>query len=206
MKNIQKYTVYLVCVGLFVFYAKLRKDKFDDEQASGCMYGAVRAFEDGKYIEAIDGTDVSKGFLYVINNYGGTNTSNLAKFYSGISFMYLKQYEVALRYLESAKLREPIFDAKRLALIGDAYVELNKYDIAVRYFIEAAKLYENDDDKGRFLFKAALAYEAMDDYKSALRVVNSFMSDNLHADDKLYEKFEREKEKLSAHIARLSTK
>jgi tetratricopeptide (TPR) repeat protein len=75
--------------------------------------------------------DRSKGVLYVINNYGGTKAANLAKYYAGLSYLKLGDFNNAVKYLKDFST-----DAKQIQLmaygaLGDAYSELNKKDEAI---------------------------------------------------------------------------
>lgn len=190
---------FIVAVCAF-FYLRSRKLTFEDNVGNNKMYEAIYDFESGDFNAALDGTSEHEGFFYIINNFKGTNVCNLATFYAGISLMNLKEYNCALRYLIKARIGEPIFEAKRLAAIGDIYVELDRCKDAVNYFIRAANVYKNDEDNASFLFKAVLAYEALDDYGSALKVIAKYLDSNNKINDKTYEKFSKEKIRLEARL------
>ena len=57
-----------------------------------------------------------------------------------------------------------------LGVIGDAYMELNDIENAVKYYKEAAEENSNDFTSPIFLMKAAWAYEEMKNYTDALKM------------------------------------
>ena len=47
---------------------------------------------------SINGSDEKMGFLQVIDEYSGTNASNLANYYVGMSYLKLKDYKNSIKH------------------------------------------------------------------------------------------------------------
>ncbi len=50
--------------------------------------------------KTINGEGATPGSLKIIKNYDGTAAANLAQFYTGASYLHLKQYDKAIKYLK----------------------------------------------------------------------------------------------------------
>src|SRR5690606_41323011 len=71
------------------------------------------------------------------DSYGNTKAGKLAKYYAGISYLNLGQYEEALGYLKSFKTKNPELKAVKEGAIGDCYLELGEKDQALKYYNSA---------------------------------------------------------------------
>jgi tetratricopeptide (TPR) repeat protein len=120
---------------------------------------------------ALNGDGQHKGFLYIINNYGGTKSANLAKYYAGVSYLKLGDFNNAVKYLKDFDT-----DAKQIQLmadgaLGDAYSELNKNEDAISAYKKAGSEFEKDEfNSSEYLFRAALLSEKNGNTKQALEL------------------------------------
>ena len=64
--------------------------------ASEQIWQAQQAFAIDSLDQALYGTDVSYGFLDIIDEYGITESANLAHYYAGISYLRLGQYDLGV--------------------------------------------------------------------------------------------------------------
>jgi tetratricopeptide (TPR) repeat protein len=93
----------------------------------------------------VDGKKIT-GLLKVISNYGGTAAANRAKYLVGASYLQVKEFDKAIKYLKD-------FDAngagqvqiKTYQMLGDAYSELKKNDEALDYYKKAANANVSDE-------------------------------------------------------------
>lgn len=152
--------------GYTTYILKPKEDKAADAIAQVQMYFRV----DSSNL-VLNGDGQNKGALYIINNYGGTKTANLAKFYAGVSYLHLGDFNNAVKYL-----KEFSTDAKQIQLLalgnlGDAYAELNQKDDAIATYIKAGTIFENDEaNSAEYLFRAALLSETIGKTKEALEI------------------------------------
>jgi len=157
--------VVLVFFGFKRFYMA-PKEKEAKEQ----MFMAERYFETDSLQLALNGDGMYPGFLDIIDDYGMTKGANLSKYYAGVSYLRLGNFEEAIDYLKSFKGKDHILGPMAKGAIGDAYMELNETSKAAGYYLEAADLKENEFSTPLFLMKAGMAYEIAKDYDKAVSV------------------------------------
>lgn len=146
------------------------------EEAVSEMFYAENYFEKDSFNLALNGDGNQRGFLYIIDEYGGTKAANLAHYYAGFSYLHLGDYQKAIDHLESFDGKEPMLTALALGGLGDAYAELGNKSKAISYYEDAAAD-PNEYTTPMFLFKAALMHEANGDYKAALELYEQINKD-----------------------------
>ena len=108
----------------------------------------------------IDGNGGSRGALYVIRNYGGTDAGNLAKYYAGETYLRLGDFNNAVKYLSDFSTSQKQIQMMAYGSLGDAYSELKKNQQAIDSYKKAAATFEDDEvNASEFLFRAALLSE-----------------------------------------------
>ncbi len=147
------------------------------EEANGQMFVAEQYFEADSFSLALYGDGNYSGFLEIIDEYGITKAANLSKYYAGISFFKLGQYEDAIDYLKKFKSMDKMVAPIAHGAIGDAYVELGEQEKGLEYYLKAASLSENDFTTPLFLMKAGLIYENLDDNSRALEIYEQIRRD-----------------------------
>jgi tetratricopeptide (TPR) repeat protein len=138
-----------------------------NNQAQVDMFQAVYYFESDSLDLALNGDGNNYGFLDIIDNYGFTETANLANYYIGASYLNKGEFENAIEYLSEFSSDDIVVQARAYALIGDAYMELNDYSTASEFYGKAADYKPNEFLSPLYLVKAATAYEKLMDYESA---------------------------------------
>lgn len=155
--------IVLIFFGFKRFYMAPR-----EQEANEQMYMAQEYFEIDSLNLALNGDGMYPGFLKIIDDYGMTNGANLSKYYTGVCYLKMGNYEEAIDYLKSFKGKDQVLGPMAKGAIGDAYIELNQPAKAAGYYIEAADLNENEFTTPLFLMKAGWAYEIMKDYTNAV--------------------------------------
>lgn len=148
-----------------------------EKNAQEEIFMAEKYFEMDSLNRALNGDGNALGFLDIIDDYGRTKTGNLARYYAGICYLRLGNYEEAIDYLKDHDPVDQIIGPMALGAIGDAYLELNEPDRAVSYYMDAAEENDNDFTAPMFLYKAGLTYEILKDYESALDVYDRIYRD-----------------------------
>ncbi len=129
--------------------------------------------------KCLNGDGTNPGALKIINNYSGTAAANLCEYYAGACYLYLGQFDKAIKYLKN-------FDAdgatqiksRAYGMIGDANAELNKNDEALNYYKKAADVDNKDEyTSSEFLFRAALFAETTGKTKEAVDLFKKIKSD-----------------------------
>ncbi len=119
----------------------------------------------------LNGDGVNRGFLYVIKNYGGTKSGELANFYAGNIYLKNNDYNNAVKYLKDFST-----DSKQIQMIaygrlGDAYSELKKNDEAADNYKKAGHTFPEDEfNSSEFLFRAGFLLESLGKNKEAVEI------------------------------------
>ncbi|HAL63963.1 MAG: hypothetical protein XD81_0958 [Bacteroidetes bacterium 38_7] len=138
-------------------------------KAANEIFMAQNYFEQDSIYQALNGDGQYAGFLEIVDRYGSTKTGNLAKYYTGICYLKLEDFDNAIRYLKKFDSKNPLAKSMALGGIGDAYLELGKNEKAIDFYLQAAK-HKNELTTPMFLMKAGLTYELLNDYGHALKV------------------------------------
>lgn len=168
-----------------------------NETAQNEMFQAVYYFEADSLDKALNGDGNNYGFIEIIEEFAMTDAANLAQYYAGASLLKKGEYISAVDHLESFSSSDLLIQARAYALIGDAYVEMGNHEDAVNFYNKAAAFNANEYTTPTYLIKAAVVYELLEDYESALDSYNTIV-----------EKFVKSSEYQTArkHKARLEGK
>ncbi len=139
-------------------------------EAASSMFMAERYFERDSFNLALNGYGTFPGFLDVIDEYSITKSAKLAKYYAGICYKELGDYQSAVDYLSGFRTRDMMVGAAAQSSLGDAYSELGEYNKAVKAYFDAADGYQNEFTTPLILKKAGIVYEEMGELEKALEV------------------------------------
>ena len=160
-------------IGYKNFYQKPR-----NAEATVQMYQAQFQFERDSFAKALTNPGGGySGFLDIISNYGGTAAANTAKYYAGVSYLYLGNYNEAIEYLKDFSPKGSLTPAMKFGALGDAYSELGDFDTAEDYYEDAANAIDNDLITPYYLLKAAMINEKNGDIESASKYLSKIESD-----------------------------
>ncbi len=151
--------------------------KPQEENAQKQMFVAERYFQNDSLDLAINGDGNFPGFLQIIDDYGSSNSANLAHYYLGICYLKKGQYEKAIEYLSGYDAEDDVTGAIALGGIGDANLELGKNDEAMNYYRKAAEWDDNSFTAPLYMKKQAMVYELQNDSKSALEIYEKIKKD-----------------------------
>lgn len=157
----------VVLVLAFIGFKRLYLKPLEKE-ASQQMFIAERFFDRDSFNLALNGYGTYPGFLQIIDDYGITKSANLASYYSGICYLNMKDYNNAISYLEDFKTNDLLVGSAKFSSLGDAYVELENYDQAIRNFQKGIDKYPNDFTTPILLKKEGLVFEKMGDFQKAV--------------------------------------
>jgi tetratricopeptide (TPR) repeat protein len=92
----------------------------------------------------------------IADKYSGTDAGNQANYYAGMSYLSIKKYQEAINYLDKYEGGDEMTGPLAKGAIGDAFIQLNQPDEALKYYQEAASMRSNDVTTPRFLLKAGI--------------------------------------------------
>jgi len=160
--------ILIVLVGAFLMYHYLYKIP-RNEKAQSAIFKGERYFQEGQDSLALfgNGNDYI-GFESIINQYKGTQTSDLAHAYAGISYNRLGNNEKALEHLKKFKGGDLLLTPAITGAIGDVYINMGNTDEAVSYFLKAAKEADDQMLSPIYLKKAGEVYLSIANYDKAI--------------------------------------
>ncbi len=159
--------VILGIVGIYLGYNKFVLAPKENE-AQAQIFRAEQYFEKDSFLLALEGDGDAYGFIDIIDEYGITNTANLAHYYAGICYLRLGEYEEAIEHLKKFDSNDKLVSLIAMGAIGDAYIELDDYDEAISFYEEATSKNKNEFITALYLKKLGLVYEETENYKKAL--------------------------------------
>lgn len=166
----------LAIVAIFSFY-KFYWLPGQEKEANNEAFFAQNYFEKDSFLVALngglnvqtaDGPKTMMGFRDIADNYGATKTGDLANYYAGICLLRTGKFEEAIESLEKYNGKDEMVAPVAIGAIGDANMELNKVDEAIKFYLKAAEQSSNAFTTPIYLKKAAFAYEQKANYTEAL--------------------------------------
>lgn len=145
-----------------------------EDEAKEYLVRAQIHFERDSFNLALngDGTETGYGLLEIADEYGSTEAGKLAKLYIGLIYLRQGNYEEAIDYLEDYNSKNNLANALGMAALGDCHVQLQDYETAAKLFMKAGKSADNNFTAPKYLKKAGLAYEKLEDYDKAIEAFN----------------------------------
>lgn len=134
--------------------------KPNEEKAQAAIFKAEEYYRLDSLNKALNGDGVNKGFLYVINNYGGTKTGELARYYAGVIYLRQNDYDNAIKHLKEFDTDSKLIQAIAWGRLADAYSEKGDKSKAVDLYKKAGRHFpEEEVNSSEFLFRAAQLLE-----------------------------------------------
>jgi len=141
-------------------------------EAQEAMFFAQNYFEKDSFNLALNGDGMNMGFLEVADNYGMTKPGKLAKYYAGVSYLHLGDFDNAIEFLSSFSSDEELLNATAKGALGDAYLEKGDADAAISNY-KAATQVKNSVVAPTYFFKLGLLYESQKKYEEAAEAYNN---------------------------------
>lgn len=167
-----------------------------NQEAQNEMFQAVYYFEADSLDKALNGDGNNLGLLEIIEDYSYTKAANLANYYAGAAYLKKGEYISAVDHLNEFSADDLLIQARAYSLIGDAYVEMDNLDEALKYYNKAANYKPNEYITPMYLIKAAVVYEAQNDYKSALKCYNTIVEKYVNSNE--YQNARKHKARLES--------
>lgn len=165
-------TVIAVAIGGWYAYGEFVV-KPKEEKAAEALYKVQDFFAKDSSNIVINGDNATgvKGALYVIKTYGGTKSANLAHYYAGVSYLKLKDFNNAIKYLKEFSTNAKQVQMAAYTALGHAYAESGKKEDAVDYYKKAGNTFtEDENNTAENLFLAGALLETMNKNKEALEL------------------------------------
>ena len=154
-----------------------------ESNAQDQIFMAQKYFEKDSLNRALYGDGNALGFVDIIDDYGSTKTGNLARYYAGICYLRMGNFEEAIEYLESHDPVDQLIGPMALGGLGDAYMELNEPETAVQDYLEAADVSDNDFTSPMYLYRAGMTFELLGRYDDAYDAYERIFEDYFRSNE-----------------------
>ena len=124
--------------------------------------------QDSLFTLVLKGSEGKQGTPAIADQFSGTDSGNLANYYSGIASLNLKKYDDAINYLGKFVSKDAIVGSLATGAIGDAYAQKKDLNKALEYYIKAAQQTTNELTTPRFLLKAGQTAFSLNNKADAL--------------------------------------
>jgi len=157
----------VILVGAYLLFNRYYMKPMEDE-AKNQMFRAEQYFARDSFKLALHGDGNYLGFHDIIEEYGITESANLAHYYAGVSHLKLGNYDQAIDHLKDFKVNDKIIEPEKYGAIGNAYLEKGNQEEALDYFEKATESDDNAFTTPLYMSKAAFVYEQKGDYQKAI--------------------------------------
>jgi len=152
-------------LGLNKFYLEPRSKEAQEQ-----MFKAQNYFEKDSFNLALNGDGNNPGFLDIIDDFGSTDAGNLSRYYAGVSYLNMGQYDNAITYLKKFSTKDLLLGPISVGAQGDAQLELGKTDKALELYTEAYKMNDNELTTPIYMLKAGELLESSSKQDEALKI------------------------------------
>lgn len=149
--------VVVVIAAIVLYSAKLSEDNI---KATTELSRVLPIFEAGSYQEAIEGRAGTNtiGLMQIVQEFSGTEQGEIAKVYLAHSYYYQENFAKALEYYDDYAGDNELFKATALAGKAACYEALEDYELAAKYYRDAAFISEFNPSNSEYLLRAGLNY------------------------------------------------
>lgn len=154
--------VVLACIAINQYVIKPKALEASNENAKAVAY-----FMNGDFDKALNGDDAEcLGFEAIAEEYSRYQEGKLAALYAGICYYEKGEYETAAEFISQFDADDLTIAPAASQLLGDAYVELQDYDKAVKAY-KAAAASKNDLIAPMSLKKLGILYLTQENKEEA---------------------------------------
>jgi len=169
---IKYFFIFILLFLLFKIYKINKKNNFQIDMAQPVFF-----FEEKNFNNALYGNKIHKGFLRIINDYQFIVDLKVVYLYTGIIYIHLKKYKLAIKYLNNFKSNDFLLQSQAWSLIGDSFVKKKNYKEAIRYYKKSFNYRSNKFFTPIYIIKAALVYEQSNINNLAISCYNRILKD-----------------------------
>lgn len=171
IENNKKSITYVV-VGLLVGVASYFGFKYLyleplEKEAQIELYKAQENIDRDSLQLALNGDGSGMGLLEIAEEYSWTKAGNLARYYAGVCYLQLGQFEDAIRQMDKFSTNDPVFRVLSNGVIADAFLELGQPKEALDYYNKAVRSSDNEFVVPFYLKKAGMLAEDQGRWKEA---------------------------------------
>ncbi|WP_238786140.1 tetratricopeptide repeat protein [Blattabacterium cuenoti] len=160
--------IIVVSVGVYFFlnkfflYPSEKKAMEELNYAQQCLYK-------GDIDKALNRKKIKNylGFSGVASKFPFTKSGNISKFYAGICYYKLGDYNESIKMMKNFSAKDEILSSMKYGIIGDAFTQIKNEKEALKNYIIAASIRDNEITTPLYYYKAALLNFYMKKYKDS---------------------------------------
>ena len=157
----------VIVVAGFWAYKRLYQQPLETKAQKEVFYAQLY-FERDSFNLAVNGDGINPGFLDIIGEYSSTKIGKLSRYYTGISYLQLGQYDDAIKYLEKFSTKDKQLKAISLGAIGDCYSELGNNNEAIKWYSKSVVI-DDEITTPFYLLKQGILFEQTGEKDKALK-------------------------------------
>ncbi len=169
--------VIVLAVVVGILYSK--KKSSDNEEAATELMKVRNIYLMGAYDQAIYGDSLgqSRGLLFIVDNYGSTESGETAKILLANSFMALNDYDKAEQYYNDYSGNVEYLKAASYAGLGSVYEAKGDYSRAAKEFEKAYKVNKELLNADEYLYDTIRNLFLAKDFEAANKYIEEFKSE-----------------------------
>ncbi len=152
-------SVILIAVVGYFGYQKWYKGP-NEEKASSAMSMAQTYFQADSLNLALNGDGKNIGFIKIEKKYDGTAAGNIARYYEGICYMRMGEFDKAITALKGFDGKGTLLAYQAWGALGVSYMEKGDKKNAIEYLKKATENAADQLVTPMYLYQLGLAYEA----------------------------------------------
>ncbi|HVO73914.1 MAG TPA: tetratricopeptide repeat protein [Ignavibacteriaceae bacterium] len=160
-ENRKRILTYAGALGVVVLlvYLYLHQKNVDNEEAGFALSKVLPAYDNGSYLEAIEGRQgIYSGLKKIVEEYGSSENGEAAKIYLANSYSMLGKSDEALKYYKDYGGSNALFKASALAGEASYYSVKKDYTKAAELYKDASKVSEDNILNPEYMLNAAINY------------------------------------------------
>jgi TolA-binding protein len=163
----------VVLVFAVIYYINTKKE--DNARANVMLSSVMELYDQGSYLEAIEGRPSQKiaGLKKIVEDYGNTENGETAKIYLANSYEMLGKPDEALKYYSDYDGSISIFKAASFAGQAGIYAGKKEYEKAADLFAKASRVSKNDVLNPDYMLNAGINYLNAGKEDEAKEMLNS---------------------------------
>lgn len=159
----------ITIVGIYLFLKEFFFNPSEEKAMKELNYAQQYLYQ-GDIDKALNRKNIKinyLGFSGISSKFPFTKAGNISKFYAGICYYKLGYYKESIKMMKSFSAKDEIISSIKYGIIGDAFTQIKNQKEALKNYIIAANIRENEITTPLYYYKAALLNFYMRKYKKS---------------------------------------
>lgn len=170
-------TVLVLIIAVIFIYFRNQSQKSETAALELAKVKQIYAADMFQTAIAGDSLGMSKGLLYIVNEFGSTESGETAKLMLANCYYNLRDFENANKYYKDYSGKNDMFKAAALAGLGAVCETKGDWVNAAKYYDKAAKVSKNVTNNDEYLFYSIRSYFNAKDNDNLKKSIKSFKTD-----------------------------